>query len=292
MRRSLLKEALESISKVRVPSELVVEVTVVDNDSSESARYAVSEIQKLYPFELTYLVEPNRGISKARNKAVDYAIKSQSEVLIFIDDDECVDEAWLESFFCCSKEVSDGTVLYGKVVSLFPEKTSEYFKPFYSKDYGDHGTSLKNCATNNTWIPLGIFKDLKIRFEERIGLSGGGDTLFFAEAYRRGVRIAYCPSAIVKEYIPESRLSVKWLSKRKFRAGITMAEVDCLNGKLKSTVAVNTLLSLCKYILKSACSFSKVERLSNYLKFVRSCGKLSGLLGFRIESYRSIDGAD
>ena len=57
---------------------------VVDNDADESSR-AVVTAAKL-PWPVVYVVEPERGIPFARNRAVREA--ADSDFVVFIDDDE------------------------------------------------------------------------------------------------------------------------------------------------------------------------------------------------------------
>jgi succinoglycan biosynthesis protein ExoM len=60
-----------------------------------------------------------------------------------------------------------------------------------------------------------------LRFREELGRSGGEDSVFFAEAYAAGARLACAPAAIVTEPVTPARATVRWLLQRRFRAGQT-----------------------------------------------------------------------
>ncbi|MGO8907174.1 MAG: glycosyltransferase [Solirubrobacteraceae bacterium] len=75
-----LSRALASVARQEYPS---LHVVVVDNDPlDERARAVAAEYEPR--LDLTYVVEPRRGVSWARNRAIEV---SDSEILAWIDDD-------------------------------------------------------------------------------------------------------------------------------------------------------------------------------------------------------------
>src|SRR4051794_3771547 len=102
--RPPVRTVLVAIATYRRPGELarlltslkgtgeldaLVHVLVVDNDAAGSARSVVVQS----PTTATYVVEPQPGIAAARNRALDEA--EGYDAIIFVDDDEWVDESWL-----------------------------------------------------------------------------------------------------------------------------------------------------------------------------------------------------
>ena len=56
------------------------------------------------------------------------------------------------------------------------------------------------------------------RFHPELGRSGGSDTDFFMRlAKRMGCKIVWCNEAKVEEFIPENRVTVRYLMRRKLR---------------------------------------------------------------------------
>ena len=84
-RSELLKGGLESVARLRVPDRALLEVIVVDNNSVDGTSAMVLGLQASYPFPLTYIFEPQAGVSYARNSGI---AKAQGEILVFMDDDQ------------------------------------------------------------------------------------------------------------------------------------------------------------------------------------------------------------
>src|SRR5581483_12381122 len=86
-----LKATLESLNRVRVPSDLSAEVIVVDNGSSDETGAIVKDT-KLRDFALRYSVEPRPGQSNARNRGLGIA---RGRAILFTDDDVRPPGEWL-----------------------------------------------------------------------------------------------------------------------------------------------------------------------------------------------------
>src|SRR5258708_29401967 len=74
-----------------------IDVIVVDNDAARSAE-SVCDIHQDYPWTIRYVCEPNRGIARARNRAI--VESAGAEFLAFIDDDETPGTRWLDELLC------------------------------------------------------------------------------------------------------------------------------------------------------------------------------------------------
>jgi len=100
-----------------------------------------------------------------------------------------------------------------------------------------------------------------------------------------------CAEARVHEEIPTSRLSSRWLAKRKYRAGITLSRRKREGGRsavgllLSATfqVVLNGLL-----VLLSAVLFQRVAYYKALMKMSRNAGVLSGLMGMSVDSYNKV----
>src|SRR5262249_16888127 len=58
-----------------------------------------------------------------------------------------------------------------------------------------------------------------LRFEPKLGRTGGEDTVFFHAMYRKGGVLKYAPNAVVYERVVPSRANVRWVVRRRYRAG-------------------------------------------------------------------------
>ena len=84
-RAAQLSKCLEAVAKLKPPPD---EVLVVDNSLGDPETLAAAQ-----RFSARYVVEPTRGLSRARNRGLD---NSTSEIAAFLDDDATPDERWLE----------------------------------------------------------------------------------------------------------------------------------------------------------------------------------------------------
>ena len=87
-----LERLLTSINNLSSDGDFDYSVTVVDNDSLESAKDVVARAKAANRYDIGYFVEPERNISLARNRSVRM---SNGELIAFIDDDEYPDRDWL-----------------------------------------------------------------------------------------------------------------------------------------------------------------------------------------------------
>jgi succinoglycan biosynthesis protein ExoM len=85
-----LLRLLRSLARLD-PASPSYEIIVVDNDAERSGEPAIHEA-RAEGIRLQYLVEPQRGIARARNRSVEPA---QGTYVAFIDDDEEADPQWL-----------------------------------------------------------------------------------------------------------------------------------------------------------------------------------------------------
>lgn len=293
-RGQLLANCLKSLLGMALPENAAVTISVVDNDPAGSAQSVVEQHYSERPtVKLEYLYEPRRGIPIARNCAVENAHRLEADYLVFIDDDEWVESAWLVELLRYAESLGGKTVVSGAVVPEIPDDVPDHLGQLFVMKERKTGTTLKTCATNNVIIPIYVTRDLGLRFDESQPLAGGTDTLFFLAANNKGVPIVKCAEALVHEVIPASRVCLAWLCKRKFRVGVTLAGRRQQQGRgghglfLSSIVKVlgHGLVALAWVVI-----WQPLLRNKATLKAARDMGVVVGCLGGRIDSYSTVDG--
>jgi succinoglycan biosynthesis protein ExoM len=200
----------------------VSKVVVVDNDSLGSARPIVDDVGGL-PWPLEYLIEPRRGISAARNAAVQHA--GAADFIAFIDDDEWAEPTWLAELLQTQKR-TQAQVVVGPVIPAFDQiSPPDWFAkgrflaaPTYPQD-----EQLHFAYAGNALVQTSVLEPAGAPFSERFGLLGGEDTEFFMRVYLKGAKIVWAADARVHESIPASRMSVSWLVRREYRRGNTLS---------------------------------------------------------------------
>ena len=142
-----LRRLLDSIAGLKFQeTSPEVSVRIIDNDPKGSARGVVDEMATTFPFELIYDIEPSRGISVARNRAV--AMAAAADFVAFIDDDETVCPGWLEQLLM-EQSSSAADVVMGPVQPLFVMPPPEWIARggFFVKDYKKFGKIDENYGS-------------------------------------------------------------------------------------------------------------------------------------------------
>src|SRR5215211_8806375 len=100
-RSALLKEAIDSLLRARVPAELNVKIIVVDNNSTDDTRATINQVAERSNGRVSYVFEKQQGRSPALNAGVKVAT---GDLIGFIDDDEEIDASWYETIFSAFTE--------------------------------------------------------------------------------------------------------------------------------------------------------------------------------------------
>ena len=211
-RQKLLKDLLDSIELCYKPKDIDVDIVVVDNDENKSAKEVCDRYENI-----TYLVEPDQNIAKARNLAVD---DKNSDVYIFVDDDEKVGRTWLFDLIDTYHRYNADAV-FGPV--LFEHGKYLKYGSFIDKLVKPTGSIIdwRDTRTSNTLVKGSIFNNSSLRFDPLLGRSGGSDSDLFARmSVFSKMKFVTCDSAIVTEYIPSERRTFKWLWNRSYRNGL------------------------------------------------------------------------
>jgi hypothetical protein len=131
----------------------------------------------------------------------------------------------------------------------------------------------------------------KLAFDPRYGLSGSEDTEFLQRLWRGGASLVWCQEAGLTEYVPEERLTVRWLLERGFWTGQSYADiVERPEGgiQLSSWFAKRAVLAVGAALLAVSCvPFSRALAMRFATKVAASLGQISTILGNRHQSYRS-----
>jgi succinoglycan biosynthesis protein ExoM len=199
------------------------EVLVVDNDPDGSAASTVTGLDLA---RVRYVHEERPGIAHARNRALDEA--GDAHVLVFIDDDERPDPAWLSSLLDCYQR-EQCVAVAGAVIPDVGRIDDPWIDAggFFVRARHTTGTELGAASTANLLIDLRRLEAMgSVRFDDRFGLSGGSDTLFTRELLARGGRIVWCDEAVVTDYIRTFRSNRAWVLQRHFRSGNSWARTS------------------------------------------------------------------
>lgn len=204
-----------------------VRVLVVDNDPEVAGRPVVAERSAEAPpgVSLVHVHEATRGIAAGRNRAL--AGAADSELLVFIDDDELPSPGWL-AHLLRTREETGAAAVAGTVTSRFPTPLPEWIVAggFFERRRLPTGTPIDVAATNNLALHLPQVRAAGLAFDARFGLTGGEDTLFTRQLAASGAELVWCAEAVVTDLVPLDRATPRWVVRRAFSSGNSMTRVD------------------------------------------------------------------
>jgi succinoglycan biosynthesis protein ExoM len=295
-RPSSLARLLDSLQQLRMDMfpEIAVRIVIVDNDAAESAKPVVDRFAPLGPWPIHYTVEPRRGISFGRNRAV--ALTSECTFIAWVDDDEIVEPDWLAQLLTAQQRFG-ADVVSGPVLPVFEETPPDWAVEgrFYERPRLQTGTSVRFVATCNVLVRRAILDTVPGPFSPRFALTGGEDMNLFLQLYQAGCRMIFCDEAITREFMPSSRVTASWLVQRAFRrASSQVICEDALAPSLQQHVAhvVKGSGRLVQgiYGLLPASAHSRTAIIERLVNMARGAGLLAGKFGYQFEEYRHIHG--
>lgn len=297
-RPTSLRRLLEGLARLQFRGAPApdVEIVVVDNDSQGSARRTCENARSHLPWPLRYIVEPTRGIAQARNAAVRAAVEG-ADFVAFIDDDEVPDPLWLDELLRVQRAFA-ADVVTGPVFPHFEEEAPVYVirGHFFDPPQRTTGMLLDRAFTGNVLACSHVFRNMPTLFDERLGLIGGEDVLFFRRVALAGFKIVWASDARISEWVPNSRTSIAWILKRAFRTGNSGAICDrdlTDSTPRRAWLCLRALGSIAKAILSTPRSaiIGRHEVLESLQTVIRGLGYLAGAAGIRYEEYQTVHGS-
>ena len=275
-------------------SRTVADVLVVDNDPDAGAASLVGEVSVSATAAIRYVHEPKRGIAAARNRALDES--PHADLLCFIDDDERPAPQWLRTLVDAHEKYQPGAIL-GPVVSTYSEEPPEWTLAgrFWDRRRLPTGTVVTVGDTGNILLDLHAVRAAGVRFDERLGASGGEDNLFTMQLRRAGYDLVWCDEAVAYDVIPAERLQPRWLIRRRFVMAANRVHVALT----LSSSSMGRLATRARFVaaggynltrgvglwLAGAVVRSIAWRANGVRLTVRGSGLLSGAAGYRGRQY-------
>lgn len=291
-----LKRLLEGISKQKFtknnPPKLLI--IVIDNDIDGSSKKVCDEFSANSPIPLIYDIEPQRGIPFARNRGVGHAIEA-SDFIAIIDDDEIPAVYWIDELIDTIHRY-EADVVTGPVLPHFVNAPPPWATEgqFYEKTGMTTGHIINNCYahvyTSNVLARTEIFR--KIKFSEQFALNGADDTHLFMQIDQAGYKIVWSNDALVTEWMPASRTTVRWLLQRAFRGGNGFALCEiAINPAIQVRIArgIKGVAHLIRGLGLTVLSLGQKVKLIRSLQTIfLGAGMIVGALGKRYEEYKTI----
>jgi glycosyltransferase involved in cell wall biosynthesis len=289
-RCQLLSKALQSIVESKVPSSAEWEILVVDNNSSDQTCHVVADFSGRYPGRFRYHLEPQQGLSAARNAGVRM---SRGEVLAFTDDDVVVEPDWLWNL-TATLGSGEWAGAGGRIVPVWPGVPPRWMPsnilvlgPIVAFDLGRVAVPLNEA-------PIGANMAFRREAFEKHGdfrtdlgrcgdsLRNGEDSEFGWRLLGAGERLRYEPAAVVHHPVPEDRLRKEYLLSWFFENGRSSVVTSGIPGEGTWSLAgvpIRLFRRLARWSVQWAISIKPSDRFS--------CkSKVWGIAGTILECYQ------
>ena len=214
-----LERALHSLFAQARVGDRVSEIVVVDNDPAGSARGGVEALRAFAPWPLIYVHAPRPGVATARNAGL---AATRAPLIAFLDDDEAASAGWLAALLK-AQETTGADAVFGPITGRAPE-AKPWLKPYLERFFGRDGPERTGLIDT----PYGCGNSLMVRatalpgaapFDSSSDQAGGEDDALFAALRARGGRFGWAAEAMVEEFAPSHRATLRYALARAFAYG-------------------------------------------------------------------------
>jgi succinoglycan biosynthesis protein ExoM len=295
-----LARCLNAIAALELPDEETVDlrVVVVDNDAGRSGQRVFERV--LCPWPVEYLVQPDRGIPHARNRAVAAAAAADADLVGFVDDDEAPAADWLVAMLDARRRTG-AAVLMGRSVATFAEAPASWVVEgrFFEYERFTSGDSFPfwYARTSGILIDRTALPPGPAVFDERFRLSGGSDLHLFSRMHGAGHRFAWVDEAVVEETVPATRATLGWLVRRTYRYGTTSSLTLVAEGasplrraRRLTGAVVFTAVGLVRQLRGARATSARVTAVRILLQLAYGAGLATGVFGIQYPEYRRVHG--
>jgi glycosyltransferase involved in cell wall biosynthesis len=286
-RISGLKNLLESINEINIPFDSTVKIIVVENDKISKSDLTVRDFSKNSKFPISYFLESNLGIAKARNRSIKES--EETDFCCFVDDDQVVTKDWLIELVTCQKMFGcDG--VSGPNPPIFKEVVPPYIKQFHEPFLYNYGAIVKMAATNCLLLRKSRLDEINGPFDDRFDFSGGEDIFLTSQITKNGGIIRYNPNAIAYEIVPKDRTTIKYVAKRTFRNSNTFYFFKYISNqdrnRFKAIFEIGKKLGIGIITFLPFLLFSKSNPLKGLVNISGALGGLVFVLGGQSKFYK------
>ncbi|MDA8621513.1 glycosyltransferase [Psychrosphaera sp.] len=277
-------------------SNVELELLVVDNAGEDATREVVQHIANKQVFPITYYHEEQRGIVFARNRCVEEFLKTDSDFLLFIDDDEWPHETnWAQSLVTKQVE-SNADIVTSHVISVKGEGTPDWAVDLiYGNNLLIENQSVSVFYTNNLLIKRNVLESIQPAFDKRFAMTGASDYHFALKCIKAGYKAVYTDAPVEEEF-PASRAKVSWFLKRGFRSGIGFTRSHLFEDKFIKALTYCTAMALVRLVrgifklILGIVTLNKTTFVDGLFRVCSFAGSLAGFFGIKHEEYNTIHG--
>lgn len=263
-----------------------VELIVIDNSPNPATRDICEQAGATLPINVHYAIEPESGITYARNRAVSVAIERGAHFIAFIDDDDLPRSDWLLQLLE-RQQATNADLVFGSWImdEQMPEWAQEsgIFRPPIKvrreKKGGRYG--LPSCAsTCNVLVGRNILERIEAVgpvFSHAFCNSGGEDKDFFIRARNMGAQLASAEKSVIHRIHDANRYSGRGLLRRGFKNGCSQVTLARNHGDTKRVPKL-FIAAFTKFLLSLIglpfLIFSKSNAMHTFYRMAKASGVL------------------
>jgi GT2 family glycosyltransferase len=300
-RADMLRDALNSLTRLETNDAFTFEILVVDNASTDHTEQVAREIADASTVPVRYVLESRKGVACARNRGL---AEATGDWIAFFDDDQLAEADWLAELLAIATEKKSRCV-GGSVRLMLPEtcdrELAAYCRPLLGESAQLHepkryGRKMAP-GTGNVLIHRSVFADVG-GFDEKIVIRGE-DSDLFERIDAAGIEAWYTPNAVIWHMIPPERLSDAYLMRLAHMGGWGPARHDlACHGRLMLALLWAARLGRAALIFVPSlvCNFLRGDReaalaakcrLANTVGYSKSVVTLLAASLSRIEGYNA-----
>lgn len=224
----MLARCLSSLTQLEIPSDVTWEVIVVDNNSTDSTAQVIKDFSKKLP--LRDFFEKRQGISFARNRAL---LEAKGDLIIQIDTDALAEKGLLKAYWEASQRWPEARYFGGAIEPLFESQPEPWVLSnlhllegaILIRNLGEHERRLashEQAFGANLAYRASVFEGKN--FKTNLGHIGqerlfGEETEVLEGIKAKGGFGVWVPQAKVKHFVPDSRVTKKYLRRYFFGMG-------------------------------------------------------------------------
>ena len=252
-------------------------IIVADNDAAGSAKPAVDRFTAATGHAVDYAVEPEPGVSNARNNAM---ARVRARWVLFLDDDMEVVAPYASVLQDTAQRLGT-TLTFGASIARLPagvERWAPWLSPLFSRVFdGETRVVADTLGTGGCLVDLQCMQLPSPVFDPALNEVGGEDDAFFNHLMAQGAAVGWCAEAVAWEHVPPHRATRAYLWSRHFAFGQTPSREAADRGwlgviKWMGVGAVQSAVHAPLYLAKRL--LGRPSQIGHLGRLAQGCGKM------------------
>ncbi|MBR6017176.1 MAG: glycosyltransferase family 2 protein [Paludibacteraceae bacterium] len=220
------------------------EVVLVDNNCTDNTREICEAFASAHKdVQFRYAVEPEQGLSAARNKGIREA---KGDLIVYVDDDALVDPHYLRDYVEWFAAHPQTMACGGPIEPLYETEEPKWMTPYTKAlltawmNYGDKVREYpkgRYPGGGNAAYRKEVFDKVGL-FNTALGRKGGNlmgseEKDIFDKMHAQGMQVLYLPTPILHHCIPQTKLEKDYFDRLTLQIGISERQRTLAIGKAK-----------------------------------------------------------